>query len=87
MVLLTIEYHNSYVAKYDDHWNYTSHHTLEDILHHKFFQKDLQESWNNRVDDPDKPRLDVCVDNCGSIATELRDKKEDRISLDGGVTT
>lgn len=80
-------YHNHYVAKYDPHWNYTSHRKLEDILGHQFFQKDLQDSWNNRIDDPDKPRLDVCVDNCGSIATKLRDKKEDRISLDGGVTT
>ena len=56
-------------------------HTLEDILHHKFFQEDLQDSWNNRTDDPEKPRLNICIDNCGSIATKLRSKKEERIEL------
>ena len=75
------EYQNFYVNKYDNQWNYTSHHTLEDILHHKFFQKDLHDSWKNKVDDPEKPRLNICIDNCGSIATELRSKKEERIIL------
>tara|TARA_A100001011_G_C14273809_1_gene828223 strand:+ start:741 stop:2039 length:1299 start_codon:yes stop_codon:yes gene_type:complete len=80
-------YHNNYVAKYDPYWNYTSHNKLEDVLGHRFYQKDLQDSWNNRTDDPEKPRLEICVDNCGSIVQELRNKKEDRISLDGGKTT
>lgn len=75
------EYQNYYVNKYDDNWNYTSHHTLEDILHHKFYQKDLHDSWKNKVDDPEKPRLNICIDNCGSIATELRSEKEERIIL------
>mgnify|MGYP001500707333 CR=1 FL=1 len=45
---------------YEDNWNNINQHTLQDILLHKYYLNDLEESW-----DSDRlPRLQLCKDNC-----------------------
>lgn len=45
---------------YEKDWNNLNTHTLQDILLHRYFVNDLEESW-----DSDRlPRLQLCKDNC-----------------------
>ena len=45
---------------YEKNWNNLNTHTLQDILLHRYFVNDLEESW-----DSDRlPRLQLCKDNC-----------------------
>ena len=38
-----------------------------DILNHRYFQRDLTESFNNRTDASENPRISRCISKCGSI--------------------
>jgi hypothetical protein len=38
-----------------------------DILNHQYFQHDLTDSFNNRTDATENPRINRCISKCGSI--------------------
>ena len=38
-------------------WNDVNTYTVEEILNHRFFQKDLLESWNNDTDSKTNPLM------------------------------
>jgi len=58
-----------YTNKYTSNWNSLDEHKITDILQHDYFQKDIEDSWNNRTDSEVNPRIIRCVTKCGSYET------------------
>ena len=55
-----------YAKKYSKDFNSLYSHSLEDIIvNSDLWKKDLHESWNNRMDSPINPRLEMCANHCG----------------------
>jgi len=50
---------------YNSNWNNLNYNPLQDILSHKFYRNDLEESWGNSTTDLTLPKLSVCVEHCG----------------------
>lgn len=49
----------------DTTWNDCSKHTISDIISHRFYQEDLNDSWNsNKHDTNNKDRIYVCSRQC-----------------------
>ena len=58
------ELFNKAVEKYSSDFNSLKHHSLEEILNHRFFANDLTDSWNNKIDDAVNPRWEKCSQIC-----------------------
>lgn len=56
-----------YVNKYEPHWNSVYYNSINDIINHDFFMKDLPESFDNSYNDPFNPKLKVCSDKCSIL--------------------
>jgi len=56
-----------YTNKYNTNWNSLDEHKIMDILNHQYFQHDLTDSFNNRTDATENPRINRCISKCGSI--------------------
>lgn len=56
-----------YTNKYNTNWNSLDEHGIMDILNHQYFQHDLTDSFNNRTDATENPRINRCISKCGSI--------------------
>ena len=55
-----------YAKKYSKDFNSLYSHSLEDIIvNSDLWKKYLHESWNNRMDSPINPRLEMCANHCG----------------------
>ena len=50
---------------YKDEWNNLNEHSLQEILDHRFYSQDLEESWGNSTKDLTLPKLSMCVEHCG----------------------
>lgn len=60
-----------YLDQYSNDWNLLSHHTLKDILTHKFFVNDLNKSFNNQ---DDFPTIQRCLKHCNNCVSLLDEK-------------
>ena len=59
-------YCSEVAKKYSKDFNSLYSHSLEDIIvNSDLWKKDLHESWNNRMDSPINPRLEMCANHCG----------------------
>tara|TARA_Y100000782_G_C10163474_1_gene256625 strand:+ start:215 stop:1438 length:1224 start_codon:yes stop_codon:yes gene_type:complete len=57
---------NYYEKKYSKDFNSLYSHSLEDIIvNSDLWKKDLHESWNNKMNSPINPRLEMCANHCG----------------------
>ena len=56
-----------YTNKYSSNWNSLDEHNIMDILNHQYFQHDLTDSFNNKTDASENPRISRCISKCGSI--------------------
>lgn len=59
------EWFQKYDNQYAKGWNNLYYNRIHNILNHRFFQKDLFDSFNNKIKDPVLPRLKVCAKKCG----------------------
>ncbi|MCZ0932309.1 MAG: hypothetical protein OXJ52_04045 [Oligoflexia bacterium] len=55
---------NQLTEKYETHFNSLRHHSLKEILDHKWFAHDLVESWSNKTNDTANPRWAKCSQIC-----------------------
>jgi len=59
-------------SKYEDNFNNLYHHTIDEILSHDFYTKDLYDSWKNTTKDLNNPKLNACIDNCGEATSSIQ---------------
>ena len=59
-------------SKYEDNFNNLYHHTIDEILSHDFYTKDLYDSWNNTTKDLNNPKLNACIDICGEATSDIQ---------------
>ncbi len=64
-------YYNHYYNKYNSDWNDVNTYSIEEILNHRFFQKDLIESWSNTTDSKNNPLMVRCQTKCSVAATKI----------------
>ena len=68
---------NYYAKKYSTDFNSLHSHSLEDIIvNSNLWKKDLHESWNNEMDSPINPRLQMCANHCGEHCTSATIRDE-----------
>ncbi len=56
-----------FMRPYEDDWNNINTHSFKDIINHRFFIKDLYESFDNKYDDEINPKLKVCTNRCSNL--------------------
>jgi len=57
---------NYYAKKYSADFNSLYSHSLKDIIvNSDLWKRDLHESWNNKMNSPINPRLEMCANHCG----------------------
>jgi len=67
-----------YAKKYSMDFNSLYSYSLEDIIvNSDLWKKDLHESWNNKMDSPINPRLEMCANHCGEHCTSATIRDED----------
>jgi hypothetical protein len=59
-----------FTSKYNEGWNNLHSHSFSDIIKHRFFTKDLEESFSNSYGDNDNPKLKVCTTRCSNLSIE-----------------
>ena len=57
---------NKLKNQYEKNFNSLKHHSLLEILSHRWFSSDLVQSWNNGTTDQKNPRLFTCGRTCGT---------------------
>lgn len=63
----TYKEYEYYINKYKEGWNDLNIHSIQEVLTHRYFSHDLEESWSNRTDSVENPRINRCIAKCGSI--------------------
>lgn len=53
------------LEKYGHDFNSLKDKSIEEVLEHRWFKYDMEESWNNDYDHPDNPKMTHCVKMCG----------------------
>lgn len=56
-----------FMSPYEYDWNNINTHRFKDIINHRFFIKDLYESFDNKYDDEVNPKLKVCTKRCSNL--------------------
>ena len=56
-----------FTSEYNEGWNNLHSHSFHDIINHKFFTKDLEESFSNGYGDDVNPKLKVCTTKCSNL--------------------
>jgi len=56
-----------FTEKYNEGWNNLHSHSFHDIINHRFFTKDLEESFSNGYGDDVNPKLKVCTTKCSNL--------------------
>jgi organic radical activating enzyme len=56
-----------FMRPYEDDWNNINTNSFKDIINHRFFIKDLYESFDNKYDDEINPKLKVCTNRCSNL--------------------
>ena len=54
------------MENYEEGFNDIKLHTLDEVLAHKWYESDLQNSWDNTTKDEVNPRIFTCGRTCGS---------------------
>jgi len=60
-----------FTSKYNEGWNNLHSHSFHDIINHDFFIKDLEDSFSNKYDDSNNPKLKVCTTRCSNLNVKL----------------
>ena len=60
-----------FTEKYNEGWNNLHFNSFSDIIKHDFFTKDLEESFSNKYDDDNNPKLKVCTSRCSNLNVKL----------------
>ena len=56
-----------FTSEYNEGWNNLHSHSFHDIINHRFFTKDLEESFSNGYGDDVNPKLKVCTTKCSNL--------------------